>query len=285
MSWRYNHISGKILRPPSVGQIICRASFSFGYSGARNKNLSPHLGQKRHKSSSTPAWLNRQRHDPFVKARGNYRSRSAFKLLQMNEQFHLFPKKATSRQESFIHRTTEKTPIRVVDLGALEDLYPRVVGVDLIPTEPLLGARFIQGDFMDLAVQDELHEILAFRPDEAGNARIGGKPENDAKVDMVISDMAPNLRGNKIADIEASLELCQMVLQFAIRHLKPAHGKDDKSGTLIMKHFAAPEFDQFKERTLSPFFSKKIRYVKPDASRRESSEAYFVCQGFKGPSP
>jgi 23S rRNA (uridine2552-2'-O)-methyltransferase len=268
MSWRYSRISGNFLRPPNVGQTRCgRALLPFNYSSPGNILSSSGSIQARHKGSSTPAWLNRQRHDPFVKTRGKYKSRSAFKLLQMSEKYRLFPSNATIYDGDLTRNPAARAPFRVVDLGCspggwsqvclellgcseedysdgrgyveeeelltvLED-YPRVIGVDLLPTDPIPGARFIEGDFMDPSVQNELLRILKTRPDESPDASQGSNTGKDAKVDMVISDMAPNLRGNKIADIEASLELCQMVLQFAIRHLKPAHGKDDKSGTLM----------------------------------------------------
>ncbi|KAG8861012.1 2' O-ribose methyltransferase [Serendipita sp. 411] len=289
-------------------------------------------------AGSTAAWLNRQRRDPFVKNRGNYRSRSAFKLIQMNEQYHLFPKhqdfvvcdlgsspggwsqaclellgvsqpeayawdnesdvdespydendygdvdidadfdfgykgkklkgkeKTTSRQGRKIEEKEEGGEENVNEdaEGFIGDI--KVVGVDLIPTEPLLGARFLQGDFLDPTVQQKLLELT-------------GKQG----ADLILSDMAPNIRGNRIADIEASLELCRSVLEFAQRNLKVSDSKNPKSGTLIMKHFSGPAFEEFREKSLAPLFAKKIKYTKPEASRQNSSEAYFVCQGFKGP--
>ncbi|KAG8835665.1 2' O-ribose methyltransferase [Serendipita sp. 399] len=273
----------------------------------------------RRNSGSTAAWLNRQRRDPFVKNRGNYRSRSAFKLIQMDEQYHLFPK----HQQDFVVCDLGSSPggwsqaclellgvpqpttyawddegsnddendndYRAAKGGEREETQRqqeqieqqleqeegdgegfiggiKVVGVDLIPTEPLLGARFLQGDFLDPTVQQKLHDLT-------------GKQG----ADLILSDMAPNIRGNRIADIEASLELCRSVLAFAQRNLKVSDSRNPKSGTLIMKHFSGPAFEEFREKSLTPLFAKKIKYTKPEASRQNSSEAYFVCQGFKGP--
>ncbi|CCA73213.1 hypothetical protein PIIN_07167 [Serendipita indica DSM 11827] len=218
-------------------------------------------------SSTTQVWLNRQRRDPFVKARGNYRSRSAFKLIQMNDQYNLFPKSTKAKGSVYEQKTPapDENENYVSDIDEEEVESPRVIGVDLLATDPLLGARFLQGDFLDVSVQQRLQGDL------------GGR-----HVDMILSDMSPHIRGNRIADIEASLELCRSVLAFTQRHLRPAPGKDSRSGTLILKHFSGPAFEEFREKELTPLFSKKIKYAKPEASRQNSSEAYFVCQGYKG---
>lgn len=155
----------------------------------------------------------------------------------MNEQFQIYPVVGTVDSSRFL----------VADLGCspggwsqaslellgkpLGDLYnedvlsddedipiPQVVGVDIIATEPLPGARFIQGDFLDPSVQYQIQDIF------------GGQ---DTKLDLILSDMAPNLSGNRIADIEASLELCRSVLEFAKRNLRRTPGKSSKSGTLM----------------------------------------------------
>lgn len=164
----------------------------------------------------------------------------------MNDQYHIFP-----RVSSLVNDEGEKRPFIVADLGcspggwsqaSLEllgkpwnsmesedmDEYsifeeedvpnPSVIGVDLIATEPILGARFVQGNFLDASVQDHLQDIL-------------GGP--NVKFDIILSDMAPNLSGNRVADIEASLELCRSVLEFSKRNLRPAQGKGSKSGTLM----------------------------------------------------
>lgn len=159
----------------------------------------------------------------------------------MNEQYHLFPK---------VSKNTDINSPRffVADLGcspggwsqaSLEllgtprgdtyegsDVYssdedipiPQVVGVDIISTEPLPGARFIQGDFLDPSVRCQLQQILG---------------DENAQLDLILSDMAPNLSGNRIADIEASLQLCRSILEFAKTNLCPSQGKVSKSGSLV----------------------------------------------------
>jgi 23S rRNA (uridine2552-2'-O)-methyltransferase len=159
----------------------------------------------------------------------------------MNEQYHLFPKVSKNTDN------TINTPrFFIADLGCSpggwsqaslellgtprgdedndisssdEDIpIPQVIGVDIISTEPLPGARFIQGDFLDLSVQRQLRQILG---------------DENAQLDIILSDMAPNLSGNRTADIEASLQLCRSVLEFAKINLRPSQGKDSKSGSLV----------------------------------------------------
>jgi 23S rRNA (uridine2552-2'-O)-methyltransferase len=161
----------------------------------------------------------------------------------MNEQYHLFPKVLKNRDNAI-----NSPRFFVADLGCSpggwsqaslellgtprgdiheggdihssdEDIpVPQVVGVDIISTEPLPGARFIQGDFLDLSVQRQLRLILG---------------DENAQLDLILSDMAPNLSGNRTADIEASLQLCRSVLEFAKMNLCPFQGKDSKSGSLV----------------------------------------------------
>ena len=218
------------------------------------------LTESRRFKSSTAAWLARQRGDHFLRARAeaNYRSRSAFKLLQINKQHKLFPPLSSSQKPS-----REKRPFTVVDLGcspggwtqvSLELLgfsmnahveerededesveIPAVVGVDLLQTEPLLGARFLQGNFLDQRVQADLRNLI----------RGVTHPEMDDSgvADLIVSDMAPNLSGNRISDIEASLALCRSVLAFAQMNLRPADEKGKgKSyrGSLVFVSFHPP---------------------------------------------
>lgn len=280
-------------------------SSSLGVPHISPSNITRTSGNVRFKSS-TAAWLSRQRADHFLKARAesNYRSRSAFKLVQINEQYKLFPPRHTRGN------ATEERKCIVVDLGcapggwtqaSLELLgfsrnnmseesdedeqshLPQVVGVDLLPTEPVLGARFLQGNFLDEEVQRELRRvILGYDQMEEQPGTIRQETQGGV-ADIIISDMAPNLSGNRVADIEAGLELCRSVLAFAKTNLRQV-GANSKGfgGSLVIKHFAAPELTRFREQELAPLFSQKIKYTKPEASRSRSSEAYFVCQGFKG---
>jgi 23S rRNA (uridine2552-2'-O)-methyltransferase len=183
-----------------------------------------------------------------MRSEANYRSRSAFKLVQINEQYKIFPPLSYNSDR-------KKRQFTVVDLGCApggwtqaslellgfsrtayteeeeggeeEEGILQVVGVDLIQTEPLLGARFLQGNFLDEAVQRELRDIIkdAHYPVHDEVFR-----DTDGVADLIISDMAPNLSGNKITDIEASLELCRSVLAFAQKNLRRAEKKGKEKG-------------------------------------------------------
>jgi 23S rRNA (uridine2552-2'-O)-methyltransferase len=102
--------------------------------------------------------------------------------------------------------------------------------VDLIQTEPLLGARFLQGNFLDEAVQRELRDIIKDAQHVTGDEISRETEGEDGVADLIISDMAPNLSGNKITDIEASLELCRSVLTFAQKNLRRAEKKGKEKG-------------------------------------------------------
>jgi 23S rRNA (uridine2552-2'-O)-methyltransferase len=113
---------------------------------------------------------------------------------------------------------------------------PQVVGVDLIQTEPLLGARFLHGNFLDEAVQKGLRSVTQGTRTPSTDEQWGEVEGEGGVADLIISDMAPNLSGNKITDIEASLELCRSVLSFAQRNLRRAKEKgkgDEYCGSLV----------------------------------------------------
>ena len=157
------------------------------------------------KLRSNRAWIERHINDPFVKrsrAEG-YRARSVYKLTELDDREHLLRRGMT-----------------VVDLGAAPgswtqivrerltdkngELKGRIIAMDILPMEPIDGVTFLQGDFREQEVADKLNEIL------------GGD-----KLDVVISDMAPNLSGIAMVDANASLLLNELALDFAVEHLKP----------------------------------------------------------------
>lgn len=205
-------------------------------------------GKKR--STSSARWLTRQLNDPYVKkakAEG-WRSRAAFKLLELDEKFGLI-----------------KGAQRVVDLGIapggwaqvvrLHNPRAQVVGIDLLPTDPIEGVTIFQMDFM----ADEAPAALA----EA----LDGPP------DLVISDMAANTVGHKQTDHLRTMGLVETAADFAIQHLAPggafiakvlAGGTDADLLALLKKHFTT------------------VKHAKPPASRKDSSEWYVIAQGFKG---
>src|SRR5262245_54041287 len=204
------------------------------------------------KAKAGRTWMERHVADPYVrraKALG-YRSRAAFKLAEIDRTDRLF----APRQ-------------RVVDLGAApggwsqvaaEKVGPggRVIAVDILEMAPLAGVSVIRGDFTDTTVLREVADAL------------GG-----ARVDLVLSDMSPNLSGVAAADQARSIHLCELALEFALAHLKPG-------GTLLVKAFQGAGFPAFLQRLRASF--ERVASRKPDASRSRSSEMYLLARGLQG---
>jgi 23S rRNA (uridine2552-2'-O)-methyltransferase len=216
-------------------------------TGYRNKFVKLKTAKNRTTSSST--WLRRQLNDPFVaKAKlDNYRSRSAYKLIEIDEKFKLF-----------------KPGIKVVDLGAAPGGWSQVassliftksnkgllIGVDLLEIEPIDGVTFITEDFYN----DETKNIII--------EKSGGQ------VDIVMSDMAANTIGHKATDHIRTLELCEVATEFAIQILKPG-------GHFIAKIFKGGLEGNLLQRVKSHF--SIVKHFKPNSSRKESTEFYLIA--------
>jgi 23S rRNA (uridine2552-2'-O)-methyltransferase len=202
------------------------------------------------RNKTSNVWMRQHVNDPYVqraKAEG-WRSRAVFKLLEVDEKDHLFR-----------HGQT------VVDLGsapgswsqvAVRRVGPkgRVIALDLLEMEPIAGVTFLQGDFSE-------DEMLARLEVELG----GGAAA--VKVDLVISDMAPNLTGIASSDQARGIGLVEMALDFALQRLKP-------DGAFVVKVFHGAGFEEFRRAMQSSFEVFAVR--KPDASRDRSSEVYLV---------
>lgn len=204
------------------------------------------LKTARDRKPSSQHWLKRQIDDPYAQAARaeGWRSRSAFKLMEIDERFH------------FLHRGA-----RVVDLGcapggwvqvALKRGVGAVAGVDLLPTGPLPPAQLIQGDFTDPEVGPALLKAL------------GGAP------DVILSDMAPNTVGHRETDHLRILGLIELAAEFALANLRPG-------GVFVTKSFQGGGSGELMTG-LKPNF-QQVRHVKPKASRTESSEVYLVATG------
>jgi len=226
----------RMVRPPTAGELGGRST---------PKRLKT---AKRHTASSQ-AWLERQINDPYAaKARAQgYRSRAAFKLEEIDDKLHLIRK-----------------GVRVIDLGCAPGGWiqlaqargaGRVVGIDLLPVEPLPPAIIVQGDFTDPGCGEQLVELL------------GGAP------DLVLSDMAPNTMGHRRTDHLRIIALVEAAADFAVHVLKPG-------GALVAKAFQGGETAEVL-RLLKANFAE-VRHIKPKASRTESSEVYLAATGFKG---
>ena len=218
-----------------------------GQEGGRGKPA--RLKTAKQRTPSQQAWLERQVNDPFsAKARAlGYRSRAAFKITEIDDRFRLFRKGA-----------------KVVDLGlapggwtqvAIQRGVTDIVGVDLLPVDPLPPAQILQMDFTDPACAPKLIELL------------GGAP------DVVLSDMAPNTVGHRETDHLRIVGLIEAAIDFALEVLKPG-------GTFVAKAFQGGGTDQIIAGLKQHFDT--VKNVKPKASRQDSSEVFLVATGFKG---
>ncbi|MGR4864633.1 RlmE family RNA methyltransferase [Caulobacter sp. LARHSG274] len=201
------------------------------------------------RTPSQQAWLERQINDPFsAKARAlGYRSRAAFKISEIDDKHHFFRKGA-----------------RVIDLGcapggwlqiATERGVTDIVGVDLLPVDPVAPAHILEMDFTDPACPPKMLELL------------GGAP------DLVMSDMAPNTVGHRETDHLRIVGLIEIGADFAIEVLKPG-------GAFVAKAFQGGETAAVIAQ-LKKHFTKVVHF-KPKASRSDSSEVFLVATGFKG---
>lgn len=208
------------------------------------------------KLRSNRAWIERHINDPFVKRsrQEGYRARSVYKLIELNEKEKLI-----------------RPGMCVVDLGAAPGSWTQVVreklagkdgevlgtiiAMDILPMDPIDGVTFLQGDFREQEVADKLTEIIG-----------------DKQVDLVLSDMAPNLSGIAAADAARCLLLNELALEFCLEHLKD-------NGVFVTKVFQGSGFSQYVE-TLKKHF-KTVLTRKPEASRDTSAEVYMVAKHIK----
>lgn len=204
------------------------------------------------RSKTSKAWMHEHVNDAYVhraKAEG-YRSRAAFKLLEIDGKDRLL-----------------KAGQVVVDLGAAPGSWSqvaaarvgrggRVLALDLLEMAPLPGVEFLQGDFHDEDFVARFEAQLDTRP-----------------VDLVISDIAPNMSGIALADQTRAILLCELALEFAQRHLR-------EGGHFLVKVFQGVGFDEFRKAMQGAFRSVLVR--KPDASRDRSSEVYLLGLGRRG---
>ena len=198
-------------------------------------------------------WTNEHRRDPYVRRakKEGYRARSAYKLKQIQNRFKVVRKGDCA-----------------VDLGAAPGGWSQVLvelvgpdgavfGVDLQRIAAVDGATFLQGDFTKKDTHDRLRDALA--------------AEGRSEVDMVASDLAPDMSGNYDLDQARSIHLCGMALRFAEAHLRD-------SGNFCCKVFEGADFQEFRE-TLRSKFRRVVQYH-PPASRKQSSEVYLVGLGY-----
>ena len=201
--------------------------------------------------SKNRSWIQRHVKDPYVKQSqvDGFRSRASYKLLEIVEKDRLI-----------------RSGMTVVDLGSspggwsqvassLVGASGSVVALDILPMDPVSGVEFIQGDFTEDATWGRLQQLVKSR-----------------SVDLVISDMAPNISGSQEIDQPAMIHLAEMSLDLALKSL-------DAKGVFISKLFHGQGFDRFVLEVRKLF--NKVSIVKPKASRPKSKEVYIVASGPK----
>ena len=206
------------------------------------------------RSKTSLGWLKRHVNDPYVKQaqKDGYRSRASYKLLEVQEKYKLI-----------------RPGMTVVDLGAAPGGWSqvtsrliggqgRLIASDILEMDSIPDVTFIQGDF----TQDE---VLAQILGAVGNSQ----------VDLVISDMAPNMSGTPAVDMPKAMFLCELALDLAARILKPG-------GNFVIKVFQGEGFDAYVKDARQKF--DKVQMIKPDSSRGSSREQYMLAWGYRGRS-
>ena len=225
----------RMVRPPTGGT-------------SAGRSVAQRLKTAKVRTASSQAWLERQINDPYVQraAAEGLRSRAAFKLMEIDDRFHLI-----------------RRGMRVVDLGAAPGGWVQVAlkrgagavaGVDLLPIDPIAGAHLIEADFTMPGVGERLTQAL------------------DGPVDLVLSDMAHNTVGHRETDRLKIVGLIEAASEFAIGNLR--HG-----GNFVAKTFQGGAAGAVLAKLKADF--EDVRHVKPKASRSDSSELYLVATGLK----
>lgn len=205
------------------------------------------------------AWLNDHVNDPYVKMakRDGYRARAAYKLQEIDEALRLLHPgqvvvdlgASPGAWSQYLRRKFAP------DGAAIGALNGTIVALDVLDFEPIEGVLFIQGDFREGAVLEQVVAALAGRP-----------------VDVVVSDLAPNLSGIESSDAARIAHLVELAIEFSVRHLKP-------EGALVCKTFHGSGYSQLVKLFKATF--RVVKPIKPKASRDKSAETFLVGVGLK----
>ena len=215
-------------------------------------------------SKVNKAWLNDHVNDPYVKLaqREGYRARAAYKLKEIDEALGLIQPGPGGGRPGLRARRLEPVPAAPLRaqggraaVRPAASLHGNIIALDLLDFEPIDGVHFIQGDFRDEAVLAQL---------------VGGM--GGRRVDVVVSDMAPNLSGIESADAARMAHLVELAVEFALQHLKP-------EGALVCKVFHGSGYSQLAKLFKDSF--RIVKPIKPKASRDKSSETFLVGIGLK----
>lgn len=214
------------------------------------------------KSKSSKGWLKEHFDDEYVRRsqQDGYRSRAIYKLIEIDEKDRLI-----------------KPGMTVVDLGAAPGGWSEycvkklgkkgsIIALDILPMDPINGVTIIEGDFREEAVFDELLSVMDAAAEKDGAT-------NNARADLVISDMAPNISGMDSIDMPKAYYLCELALDLARQVLNPGGG-------LLVKLFQGEGFEAYNKELKTSF--SKVVLRKPKASRPRSREIYVLATGFLG---
>ena len=205
------------------------------------------------------AWLNDHVNDPYVKLaqKEGYRARAAYKLKEIDDTLHLIKPGHTvvdlgSAPGAWSQYLRRKLSPAGAAVGALNG---RIIALDLLPMEPIEGVQFLQGDFREDTVVQQLLALL-----------------QGSKADVVVSDMAPNLSGVESADAARIAHLIELAIDFAVQHMKP-------EGALVTKVFHGSGYSQLVKLFKQHF--QVVKPIKPKSSRDKSSETFLVGMRLK----
>ena len=197
------------------------------------------------KNKSSKSWIIKQHRDQFYKKSKvlGYRSRSAFKLIELNEKYKFLKKNINLLDIGCSPGGWIQVAKETIKIG-------KIVGIDIKPMEKIENTVFFKSDFLEDSVRNRLLEFFK------------------DKIDVIISDMAADTTGNKDLDCIRTNNLCSEVINFSLKMLK-------KDGTLISKIFMGEDFLEVKDLAHKHF--KKVNFYKPESSRNESRETYLHC--------
>ena len=202
---------------------------------------------KRAKKSRT--WVIKQHRDQFFKKSRvlGYRSRAAFKLLELNKKFNFIKKNSNLLDLGSSPGGWSQIASKIITSG-------KILAIDINSMEKIENVIFFKNDFLEKEIQKKIFNTF------------------DRKIDVIISDMAENTTGNKSVDSIRTNNLCSKVINFSLKTL-------DKNGTLICKLFMGEDFLEVKSLAKNNF--KKVDFFKPESSRSESKETYIICSSLK----
>tara|TARA_B110000259_G_scaffold53466_1_gene62958 strand:+ start:164 stop:790 length:627 start_codon:yes stop_codon:yes gene_type:complete len=202
---------------------------------------------KRSKKSRT--WVIKQHRDQFFKKAKvlGYKSRAAFKLIELNKKFNFIKKNSYLLDIGSTPGGWSQIASKIITNG-------KILAVDITPMEKIDNVIFLNNDFLEKETQQKILNVF------------------NAKIDIIISDMAENTTGNKSVDSIRTNNLCSEVINFSLKMLNP-------KGTLVCKLFMGEDFLEVKNLAKSNF--KKVDFFKPESSRNESKETYIICSALK----